>query len=99
MESPLAPYGIRTRNRICTVLDYFFELARISSLVCIQLDHGRMRLEVVGRVRKESVPKLEQNREECVVTVGSQGTVPKLAATVSSVAALSMQTVTLQGQS
>lgn len=58
-----------------------------------------MCLAVVGRVRRESVPKLEQRREGCVVTVGSQGTVPKLAATASSVAALSMQTVMLQGQS
>lgn len=58
-----------------------------------------MCLAVVGRVRMELVPKLEQSREEYVVTGGSQGTVPKLAATVSSVAALSMQTVTLQGQS
>lgn len=58
-----------------------------------------MRLAVVGRVRTESVPKFEQSREGCVVTVGSQGTVPKLAATVSSVAAMSMQTVMLQGPS
>lgn len=60
-----------------------------------------MCLAVVGSVRPtESVPKFEQSREGYVVTaVGSQGTVPKLAATVSSVAALSMQTAMLQGQS